>query len=115
MNIEKELKDIIKKAIRLNMRDIHFIVDYDVEIQFRSGVTMLLPDTYLPLYKYNSLIVYIKKNTKFESTDPKLPQLGTLVMSDEDNHLLTCYVSILPTKKHQLVLRIIQENKENDN
>lgn len=111
MNIENDLKDIIKKAIRLNMRDIHFVVDYDVEIQYRSGVTMLLPDTYLPLYKFNSLIAYIKKHTTFKSTDPKLPQLGVLVISDEDNHQFTCCVSIFPIKKHRLVLRIMQEQK----
>lgn len=118
MIIENELINIVSRAIKLNRSDIHFMVGIQiVEIRYRLGHIMPEADQYILLDEYKSLIAYIIKHAGLKPISPSdskfgIGQSGTLPINDEIDHLFTCRVSLLPTKKQpSLILRIMPKRK----
>ena len=106
--IKTELINTIKDAIKMNASDIHFTLaaSGDVLIQLRAG-NIMLPRSHIDRKEYEKMLAYIKFHASMDLANPMQPQSGGLVIQEEDD-VLSCRVSILPTAKfHSLVLRII--------
>lgn len=106
--IKTELIKIISDAIDINASDVHFTLEDTglVLIQYRAG-NLMMPHMRLERVQYEQLLSYIKFHASLDLAHPMQPQSGSLVI-EEENEVLSCRVSILPTTKFQsLVLRII--------
>lgn len=106
--IKAELIKIVSEAKDINASDIHFTLEDTgmVLIQYRSG-NFMMPHIRLVRVVYEQLLSYIKFHASLDLVHPMQPQSGSLIIEDE-NEVLSCRVSILPTAKFQsLVLRVI--------
>jgi len=106
--IKTDLLNIVKDAIKMNASDIHFTLaeSGDVLIQLRAG-NIMLPRSHIDKKEYEKILAYIRFHASMDLAHPMQPQSGGLVIQEEDD-VLSCRVSILPTAKFQsLVLRII--------
>lgn len=106
--VKTELIDIVKDAIKMSASDIHFsqAQNEEVLIQLRAG-NVMLPRSHISKEKYEKILAYIRFNASMDLAHPMQPQSGGLVI-EENEDVLSCRVSILPTAKFQsLVLRVI--------
>lgn len=106
--IKTELIKIVSDAIDINASDVHFTLEDTglVLIQYRAG-NLMMPHMRLERVQYEQLLSYIKFHASLDLAHPMQPQSGSLVI-EEENEVLSCRVSILPTAKFQsLVLRVI--------
>lgn len=106
--IKTELIGIIKDAIKMCASDIHFTQagKGDVLIQLRAG-NIMLPRSHIDKERYEKILSYISFNASMDLAHPMQPQSGSLIVQ-EDEDVLNCRVSILPTANFRsLVLRII--------
>jgi len=112
VTIKSQLIEFIKQANIVKASDIHFIMKHDkILMQFRIGALML-PQRYLSYEEYDQLLAYIKFHASLTLNHPRQPQSGLLVL-DQQEDILYCRVSILPTYYFQsLVLRIINSKNQ---
>lgn len=106
--IKTELLEIVKDAIKMNASDIHFSQadNQTVLVQLRAG-NLMLPRTHIARDQYDKILAYIRFNASMDLSHPMQPQSGGLVIQENDD-VVSCRVSILPTAKFQsMVLRVI--------
>ena len=109
MEIKEELMTIIRDGSRMSASDIHFTRHNDeVLILFRAD-QMRVPRKKISREFYERILAYVRFNAALDLAHPKQPQSGSLILEEEEEEeILHCRVSILPTDKfHSLVLRII--------
>jgi protein transport protein HofB len=107
-NISDLVGNIIKKAIKLNVSDIHFnIIDNDkVAIKFRVD-SILHNVSMLRTCHYYQLLTHIKVLSNLDITKHKTPQDGTFKVGKN-----YCRINICPTMLgSRTVIRIIKELK----